>query len=97
LWQNFATWWPKTNQLQTHTQVFCGKKVPKWLDFKGIFFSRIAIFRQFVPTSCQNRAGFLKKFLLSSIITQCSQTWLIPCVDDCQCGYVTKLKKKILT
>jgi hypothetical protein len=36
-------------------------------------------------------AGILK-YLLSSLIG--SQIWLIPLVDDWQCGYITKLQKK---
>ncbi len=34
----------------------------------------------------------LKFFYFSSLT--CSQIWLIPLVDDCKCGYVTKLKKE---
>jgi hypothetical protein len=36
--------------------------------------------------------GFSKVFLLFSL--DYSQTWLIPLVDDCQCGYIKKLKKQ---
>jgi len=40
------------------------------------------------------RQGFQKtiKILLSSL--SCSQIWLIPFVDDQQCGYLTKLKRQ---
>jgi hypothetical protein len=34
----------------------------------------------------------LKSFLLSSFI--CSQIWIIPIVDDQQCGYNTKLRRE---
>jgi hypothetical protein len=36
--------------------------------------------------------GLLKVFLIFSL--DYSQTWLISLVDDCQCGYIKKLKKK---
>jgi hypothetical protein len=41
--------------------------VPKLPDFEEKK-SEIAIFRQYVPAGHQNMAGFLKKFLLSSLI-----------------------------
>jgi hypothetical protein len=44
-----------------------------------------------VPTGWQNVVNVLN-FLLSSLT--CSQIWLIPLVDDHQCGYITKLGKK---
>ncbi len=47
-----------------------------------------------MPAGRQNIAGLLKLLLLSSLT--CSQKiWLIPLVDDRQCGgYMEKLEKK---
>jgi hypothetical protein len=56
-------------------RIFVEKNAPKLLDLKETFYA-ITLFKQEVPSGCQNIAGFFFKKLVG-----CSQIWLIPPVD----------------
>jgi hypothetical protein len=79
----------KNKSNATHTKGLLPKKEHKSCQI--LSFLLITIFTQQVPAGRQNVVNVLN-FLLSSLT--CSQIWLIPLVDDCQCGYITKLKNK---
>jgi hypothetical protein len=67
----------KKIECNLHTKDFVRKKSTKVGGFQGI--SEIAIFRQLVPSGCQNTAEFMKIFhfpLEPSL--NCSQVWLNP-------------------
>jgi hypothetical protein len=57
-----------------------------------VWEKKIAIFKQYVPTSCQNIGGILIFLKISSLTS--NEIWLNPLGDDCQTTYLTNLRKK---
>lgn len=76
----------------THTKGFCEKYVTKSPDLEIFFLCNYHIQTigsgRWPKYSMINFSTFL--FDLSSLT--CSKIWLIPLVDDFQCGYITKLR-----
>jgi hypothetical protein len=69
-------------------RIFCEKKGPKLPDLEELIYNFLSAISSRWPTYI---AGVLFKNLLSSL--NFSQIWFMPLVDDCQCGYITKLKQ----
>ncbi len=87
----FPTWWvTKTIQCNpSYKGFFCEKKGSKLPDLEELIYNFLSAISSRWPIYI---AGVLLKNLLSSL--NFSQIWLMPLVDDCQCGYITKLKQK---
>jgi hypothetical protein len=81
------------NMISTHTKEFCEK-----IDTNLPGFEKMKIettrFLQQVPTSKVKIQKDSSSFLLSYLAY--SQIWLYLLADDCQFGYITKLKEKDL-
>jgi len=82
-WQFFTSWWQNTWRCKLIWRTFfLGKKDLKSPNYDK-FFSEVAIFRQYVPTCCQNTRRILN-FSTFLLYISCNQIWLSPLVDDHQ-------------